>query len=64
MGLTFLFFFVGMYENMDLDFYWRFLVGWSILFSFGRGILADSSSLPRDNRFAQFIKSSYFDKMI
>lgn len=63
-GLTFLFFFLDMYRNMDLDSYWRFLVGWSILFSFGRGILADSFSLPRDNRFAQYIKSHYFDKMI
>lgn len=63
-GLTFLFFFLDMYRNMDLVSYWRFLVGWSILFSFGRGILADSFSLPRDNRFAQCIKSPYFDKMI
>ena len=34
--------------------------GLSYPFSFGRGILADSSSLPRDNRFAQYIKSHYF----
>nr|DAJ30716.1 MAG TPA: hypothetical protein [Caudoviricetes sp.] len=53
-----------MYRNMDLVSYWRFLVGWPIRFSFGRGILADSFSLPRDNRFAQYIKSPYFDKMI
>ena len=32
MDLDFLFFFVGMYRNMDLDSYWRFLVGCPIRF--------------------------------